>query len=282
MFCIFVKEGNAKDDFTIIVAKKQEDIHMAYNNITVLTKDFVTTITLNRPPMNTVNLGIREELNQAITEIEQSKDTRVVIITGAGEKGFCAGMDISDVANIDKGPNGIDVLNRIERSTKPFIAAINGHALGGGCEIALACHLRFMTDNPKALIGCPEVNLGIIPGWGGVQRMPKILGKSKALDMIIFSKRVSAQEALAIGLVDKVFPAADLMKEATDYAIAISKRPPLAVSAVLQGIAIGLEKGLDEGLSSDKKWIEKLAKSSDAVEGMTAFFEKREPTFKGE
>jgi enoyl-CoA hydratase/carnithine racemase len=255
---------------------------MAYNNITVSTKDFVTTITLNRPPMNTVNLGIREELNQAITELEQSKDTRVVIITGAGEKGFCAGMDISDVANIDKGPNGIDVLNRIERSIKPFIAAINGHALGGGCEIAMACHFRFMTDNPKAVIGCPEVNLGIIPGWGGVQRMPKILGKSKSLDMIIFSKRVSAPEALAIGLVDKVLPAADLMKETMDYAIAISKRPPLAVSAVLQGMAIGLEKGLDEGLSSDKKWIEKLAKSSDAVEGMTAFFEKREPKFKGE
>lgn len=255
---------------------------MAYNNITVSTKDFVTTITLNRPPMNTVNLGVREELNQAITEIEQSKDTRVVIITGAGEKGFCAGMDISDVANIDKGPNGNDVLNRIERSSKPFIAAINGHALGGGCEIAMACHFRFMTDNPKAVIGCPEVNLGIIPGWGGVQRMPKILGKSKALDMIIFSKRVSAPEALAIGLVDKVFPAADLMKETMDYAIAISKRPPLAVSAVLQGMSIGLEKGLDEGLSSDKKWIEKLAKSGDAIEGMTAFFEKRVPIFKGE
>jgi Enoyl-CoA hydratase/carnithine racemase len=255
---------------------------MAYNNITVSTKDFISTITLNRPPTNSVNLGIREELNQAITELENSKDTRVVIITGAGEKGFCAGMDISDVANIDKGPNGIDVLNRIERSTKPFIAAINGHALGGGCELAMACHFRYMADNPKAMIGCPELNLGIIPGWGGVQRMPKIIGKSKALDFIFFSKKVNGPEALALGLVDKVCPAADLMKEATDYAIAISKRPPLAVSAVLEGMAIGLEKGMDAGLASDKKWIEKLTKSADAVEGMTAFFEKREPTFKGE
>jgi enoyl-CoA hydratase/carnithine racemase len=255
---------------------------MAYNNITVSTKDFVTTVTLNRPPMNSVNIGIREELDQLVTDIEKSKDTRVVIITGSGEKAFCAGMDVSDLANIDKGPNGIDVYNRIERSTKPFIAAINGHALGGGCELAMACHFRYMTDNPKAMIGCPELNLGIIPGWGGVQRLPKIVGKSKALDLIIFSKRLPAQEALAVGLVDKVVPAADLMKEAMDFAIAIAKRPPLAVSAVLEGMAIGLEKGMDAGLASDKKWIEKLKTSGDAVEGMTAFFEKREPNFKGE
>ena len=255
---------------------------MAYNNITVSTKDFVTTVTLNRPPMNSVNIGIREELDQLVTEVEKSKDTRVVIITGSGEKAFCAGMDVSDIANIDKGPNGIDVYNRIERSTKPFIAAINGHALGGGCELAMACHFRYMTDNPKAAIGCPELNLGIIPGWGGVQRMPKIIGKSKALDFIFFSKKVNGAEALALGLVDKVCPAADLIKEATDYAIAISKRPPLAVSAVLEGMAIGLEKGMDAGLASDKKWIEKLKTSADAVEGMTAFFEKRQPNFKGE
>jgi enoyl-CoA hydratase/carnithine racemase len=257
-------------------------MQMAYNNITVETKDFVTTVTLNRPPMNSVNLGIREELNQVIKEIEQSKDTRAVIITGAGEKGFCAGMDVSDIANIDKGPNGNDVYNRIDRSSKPFIAAINGHALGGGCELAMACHFRFMTDNPKAAIGCPELNLGIIPGWGGVQRLPKIVGKSKALDLIFFSKRLTSQEAMAVGLVDKVCPAADLMKEAMDYAIAISKRPPLAVSAVLEGMSIGMEKGLDAGLASDNKWIDKLKTSKDAVEGMTAFFEKREPNFKGE
>jgi enoyl-CoA hydratase/carnithine racemase len=255
---------------------------MAYNNITVSTKDFVTTVTLNRPPMNSVNIGIREELDQLVTEVEKSKDTRVVIVTGSGEKAFCAGMDVSDIANIDKGPNGNDVYNRIERSTKPFIAAINGHALGGGCELAMACHFRYMTDNPKSSIGCPELNLGIIPGWGGVQRMPKTIGKSKALDFIIFSKKVNGAEALALGLVDKVCPAADLMKEATNYAIAISKRPPLAVSAVLEGMAIGLEKGLEAGLVSDKKWIEKLKTSADAVEGMTAFFEKREPNFKGE
>lgn len=255
---------------------------MAYSNMIVETKDFVTTVTLNRPPVNLVNCGIREELDQLVTEVENSKDTRVVIITGSGEKAFCAGMDTTDLANLDKGPNGIDVFNRIERCKKPFIAAINGHALGGGCEMAMACHVRFMTDNPKAQIGCPELNLGIIPGWGGVQRLPRIVGKSKALDLIFFSKRLSPQEALAIGLVDYVVPAADLMKEATEYAVKLSKRPPLAVSAVLEGMTIGLEKGLDAGLESDKKWIDKLKTSADAAEGMMAFFEKREPKFKGE
>ncbi|MBP8609544.1 MAG: enoyl-CoA hydratase/isomerase family protein [Syntrophaceae bacterium] len=255
---------------------------MSYNNITLSTENFITTITLNRPPTNSVNLGVREELNQAITELEQNKDTRVVIITGAGDKGFSAGMDVSDIANINKGPNGNDIMNRIERSSKPFIAAINGYALGGGCEIALACHFRFMTDNPKALIGCPELNLGITPGWGGIQRLPRLLGKPKALDMILFSKRLAPPEALAIGLVDKVVPVADLIKEATAFAQLLAKRPPLAVSAVLEGMSVGLEKNLEEGLRVDKAWAAKLAQSKDAVEGMTAFFEKREPNFKGE
>jgi len=255
---------------------------MAYNNITVETKDFVTVVTLNRPPMNSVNLGIREELDQLVTEVQTSKATRVVVITGSGEKAFCAGMDISDVANIDKGPNGIDVCNKIERSLKPFIAVINGHALGGGCELSMACHFRFMTDNPKAMIGCPELNLGLTPGWGGIQRMPRLIGKAKALDFIFFSKKITGPEALAIGLVDKVFPAVDLMKEAMSYATALSKRAPISVSAVLEGMTVGLEKDITAGLEIDKKWIEKIKKSTDAVEGMTAFFEKREANFKGE
>jgi enoyl-CoA hydratase/carnithine racemase len=255
---------------------------MSYNNIIVTTKDFVSTITLNRPPANSVNLGIREDLNHAVIELEQSKDTRVVIITGAGDKGFSAGMDVTDVANLDKGPNGNDIFNHIERFPKPVIAAINGYALGGGCELALVCHFRFMTDNPKAVIGCPELNLGIIPGWGGIQRLPRLLGKSKGLDMILFSKRLSGQEALAIGLVDRVVPAADLTKEAMAFAVALAKRPPLAVRAVLNGVSVGLEKGLEEGLRVDREWAKKLTQSKDATEGITAFLQKREPVFIGE
>ena len=255
---------------------------MDYQNIIVSTKDFVTTITLNRPPMNSVNLGIREELFHAVTELKNSKETRAAVITGAGEKGFSAGMDVSDVANITKGPNGNEIMNAISRSTKPFIAAINGHALGGGCETALACHFRFMTDNPKAFIGLPEVNLGITPGWGGIQRLPRVLGKSKALDIILFSKRLAPADALAIGLIDKVIPAVDLMKEVTAFAAALAKRPPLAVAAVLDGMSVGMDKGFDEGLRLDQEWSTKLAASKDAVEGITAFLQKREPVFTGE
>jgi enoyl-CoA hydratase/carnithine racemase len=255
---------------------------MSYNNIIVTTKDFVSTITLNRPPANSVNLGIREDLNSAVNELEQSKDTRVVIITGAGDKGFSAGMDVTDVANLGKGPNGNDIFNHIERFPKPVIAAINGYALGGGCELALVCHFRFMTDNPRAVIGCPELNLGITPGWGGIQRLPRVLGKSKGLEMILFSKRLSGKEALAVGLVDRVVPAADLMKEAMDFAVALTKRPPLAVRAVLDGVSVGLEKGLGEGLRVDREWSKKLTQSKDAAEGITAFLQRREPVFKGE
>ncbi|HOX15764.1 MAG TPA: enoyl-CoA hydratase/isomerase family protein [Smithellaceae bacterium] len=255
---------------------------MEYKNIIVSTKEYVTTIVLNRPPMNSVNLGIREELFHAVTELNNSKETRAVIITGAGEKGFCAGMDVSDVANITKGPNGNEIMNAISRSTKPFIAAINGHALGGGCEMALACHFRFMTDHPKAFIGLPEVNLGITPGWGGIQRLPRVLGKSKALDIILFSKRMAPADALAIGLIDKVIPAVDLMKEVTAFAAALAKRPPLAVAAVLDGMSVGMDKGFDEGLRLDQEWSNKLAASKDAVEGITAFLQKREPVFTGE
>jgi enoyl-CoA hydratase/carnithine racemase len=255
---------------------------MEYKNIIVTTQDFVTTIVLNRPPMNSVNLGVREEFFHAVTTLEKSKETRVVIITGAGDKGFSAGMDVSDVANIDRGPNGNEIMNAISRSTKPYIAAINGHALGGGCETAIACHFRIMTDNPKALIGLPEVNLGITPGWGGIQRLPRLLGKSKALDMILFSKRLTPAEALACGLVDKVVPGEDLMKEALAFAQALAKRPPLAVAAVLEGMHVGLDKGFDEGLRVDIEWSKKLAASKDAVEGITAFLQKREPNFTGE
>jgi len=255
---------------------------MSYKDIMVTTRDFVSTITLNRPPANAINLGIREELNEAIIELEQGKDTRVVIITGTGNMAFSVGMDVTDIANIRKGPNGNEVFSRIDRLTKPVIASINGHALGGGCELALVCHFRFMTDNQRATIGCPELNLGITPGWGGIQRLPRLLGRSKALDMILFSKRLLPQEALAIGLVDRVFPRAELMKETMAFALALTKRPPLAVSAVLNGMAVGLEKGIEEGICVDREWADKIAKSNDAKEGFTAFLEKREPVFRGE
>ena len=256
--------------------------NVSYTAITVENENFITKITLNSPPTNSINLAMREDLDRVFTEMEQDRDTRVVIITGAGEKGFCAGMDVSDVGNLYNGPDAIELFNRIDRYPKPVIAAVNGYCLGGGCELALACHFRLMADAPKARIGCPELNLGITPGWGGIQRMARLLGKSKALDLILFSQRLLPLEALTAGLVDRVFPQAEFMDKVIEFAGALAKRPPLAVTAVLEGMSAGLEKGIDEGLKVDRKWSPKLAETKDAQEGFIAFAQKREPEFKGE
>lgn len=254
---------------------------MEYTDIKLDLEGHVAIITLNRPPTNSINLGIREQLDHALTELENNNDVRVIVFTGAGEKGFCAGMDVSDIANMNNGPHGIAVTNRVDRFPKPTIAAINGYALGGGCELALCCHFRFMVDTPKAKIGCPELNLGITPGWGGIQRLPRLLGKSKALDLMFLSKRLTAPEALEIGLVDKVSADGQLMKDVMEFANTLAKRPPLAVRSVIEGVNVGLDKGIDEGLKVDLKNSDMLASSEDAKEGFIAFMEKREPKFQG-
>ncbi|MBN2078078.1 MAG: enoyl-CoA hydratase/isomerase family protein [Spirochaetes bacterium] len=255
---------------------------MGYTAIALETREFVTRITLNRPPANSINLAMREDLDRAFSEMETDRDTRVVLITGAGEKGFSAGMDVSDVGNLYNGPDAIELFNRIDRYPRPVIAAINGYCLGGGCELALACHFRLMADAPGAKIGCPELNLGITPGWGGIQRMARLLGKPKALDLILFSRRLTAPEALAAGLVDRVFPAEEFMDRAMEFALALAKRPPVAVTAVLRGMTAGIEGGIEEGLRVDREWSPKVAATADAREGFIAFAQKREPVFTGE
>jgi len=254
---------------------------MSYSTITFEVNDHVAVITLNRPPANSINRGMREDLDNAFNEIEGNSDARVIIITGAGEKGFCAGMDVADVANLHNGPDAIELFNRIDRFSKPVIAALNGYALGGGCELAMACHFRFMTDAPKAKIGCPEVNLGITPGWGGIQRMARLLGRSTALELILFSKRLSPAEALKIGLIDHVFPEAEFMEYTMRFARDLAGRAPLAVRSILQGMSAGIEKGIDEGLKIDRECSAMLANSEDAKEGFAAFAQKRDPVFKG-
>jgi len=256
---------------------------MEYQNIKLETADYVSVITLNRPPTNSINMGIRVDLDHAIDSLKNDKKTRVLVITGAGEKGFCAGMDVSDVANYYNGPNGQGVLDKLSKFPKPVIAAINGFCLGGGFELALACHFRFMTDNPKAVIALPEANLGLTPGWGGIQRTPRIIGVSKALDFILSCKRLSGKEALNLGLVDRVCPEGELMKEAVEYARMLSKKAPLAVEAVIKGMNIGFEKGIDEGLKFDRDCSKDvLSVSKDYAEGLKAFAEKRDPVFTGE
>jgi len=215
--------------------------------------------------------------------MEANKDVRVVILTGSGEKSFSAGFDVSDAANsIKAAEEGQRVWTKILHYSMPVIAAINGFALGGGCELAMACHFRLMSDAPKAKIGLTELNLGIIPGWGGTQRMPLLIGRSKALDMILFSKRITASEAVEIGLVDKVCPADKLMDEAREMAEKLTTRPPLGVAHVLKAIAAGVDSTFAEGMKLEFEGTKVVAASQDAVEGFTAFFEKRDPVWKGE
>jgi enoyl-CoA hydratase/carnithine racemase len=165
---------------------------------------------------------------------------------------------------------------------KPVIAAVNGVALGGGCELALASHFRIMSSGPKAKMGLTELNLGIIPGWGGTQRMTRLVGRSKALDLILFSKKVDASEALELGLVDKVSPPGQLMSDAIELAGRLAERPPIAVACVLRAIAAGIYEGIDQGLSIEEESSRILSQTSDAREGFIAFLEKRKPEFKGE
>lgn len=163
----------------------------------------------------------------------------MVIVTGTGEKSFSAGFDVGDVANAEEvGPKGQTTWSRVNRFPKPIIAATNGSALDGGCEPALACHFRIMVDKPKALIGLSELNFGIIPGWGGTQRMLRTLGRSKALDMILFSKRITAKEALSIELIDKVSAPGEALNDALQMAQVIAERLPIAVSAVLKAMTL--------------------------------------------
>jgi len=255
---------------------------MAYENLNVEKEGHVCIITLNHPPVNAWNLGLMEDFEKAVDEIENDSEVRVLILTGAGEKCFSAGFDVSDAANSHiTSPKGRDIWTRIDRFSKPVIAAINGFAMGGGLELALSCHFRIMIDDPKATVGLTELNLGIIPGWGGTQRLTRIVGKAKALDMILFSKRIDAKEALSIGLINQVSTKDKLMDDAIAFAEVLAKRPPLAVGAVLRAVSTFDYNGLEAGLKVEEEGSTIVAKSKDCIEGFTAFLEKREPVFTG-
>ncbi|MFZ5571815.1 MAG: enoyl-CoA hydratase-related protein [Thermodesulfobacteriota bacterium] len=246
-------------------------------------KDHIGIVTFNRPPANSWSLAAMEHFESILDEIENDRNIRAVILTGSGSKCFSAGFDVSDAANGDKcGVKGQELWTRVDRFAKPVIAAINGHALGGGLELALSCHFRIMVDNQKAALGLTELNLGIIPGWGGTQRLMRVVGKAKALDMILFSKRLGPAEALEIGLVNRLSPPQNLMADALELAGVLAKRPPMAVSWVLKAMTAGIYDGLDEGLKIELQGTRAVSKSRDAVEGFTAFFEKRDPVFTGE
>ena len=255
---------------------------MAFENLNVEKEGHVCIITLNHPPVNVWNLGLMEDFEKAIDEVANDRDVRILILTGGGEKCFSAGFDVSDAANAHKiSPKGREIWTRVDRFPKPVIAAINGFAMGGGLELAMSCHFRIMVDDPKATIGLTELNLGIIPGWGGTQRLTRIVGKARALDMILFSKRIDAQEALSIGLINQISTKDRLMADAISFAKVLAKRPPIAVGAVLKAISAYDYDGLESGLKVEEEGSAIVGKSKDCVEGFTAFLEKREPVFTG-
>jgi enoyl-CoA hydratase/carnithine racemase len=254
----------------------------SYQNIKYDLNGHIAIITIDHPPANTWNLATLNEFEDAIGLVENDGEVRVLILTGAGEKCFSAGFDVSDAVNAPIiSPKARELWRRIDRFSKPVIAAINGHALGGGLELAISCHFRIMADATQAMVGLTELNLGILPGWGGTQRLSRIVGRSRALEMIFMSNKISAAEALEIGLVNQLSAPGALMNDALAFAKVLADRPPIAVRCVLDAISAGLYEGLDAGLDVEAQGSATVRSSEDCREGFTAFLEKRKPVFTG-
>ena len=258
-----------------------------YQTLTLSKEDAVAIITIDRPEkLNALSSQVLEDLRHLVTDLRVREDIRAVVITGSGEKAFVAGADIAELAalnDIETGrefaQNGQAVFSLIESSPKPFIAAVGGFALGGGCELALACHIRIASENAK--FGQPEVNLGIIPGYGGTQRLTRVLGRTLATDLILTGRMMDAREALEHGLVARVLPQADLMPTALQMAATIASKAPLAISAALECIVQGIDESIEEGLGREAEHFGQLTTTEDFHEGTTAFLEKRKASFMG-
>jgi enoyl-CoA hydratase/carnithine racemase len=256
---------------------------MAYETLTFTREESWVVITLNRPPANAISEPLVQELNAAVSSVRDDDSVRSVIITGAGDRIFCAGADLGSAfsgGNVDTFIRfGNGVLRKIERFPKPVIAAINGHALGGGCEIAMACHFRLLKESAR--MGQTESNLGIIPGFGGTQRMPRLIGKSKALEFMILGTQIPAAECLALGLVNALAREGETLNDAKALARQIAKRPPIATRLIIESVDEGLEAPIDQALEIETRAFLASLRTEDASEGIQAFFGKREAQFKG-
>src|SRR6266513_1750958 len=259
---------------------------MTYQTLIFEIRDGIAFVTINRPDkLNALNDQVMLDLADAAERIATEPEIKGAILTGAGPKSFVAGADISDLSR--QGPfdgkaraqRGQAVLRRLETCGKPVIAAINGFALGGGCELAIACHIRIASENAK--FGQPEVNLAISPGYGGTQRLPRRFGKGVALQLILTGEMLDAQEAYRIGLVNTVVPATDLLTESEKVMRGILAMGPLAVRLAMEAVDQGLEMSLDEGLLLEANHFGLLAATDDMKEGLTAFLEKRPAKFHG-
>ncbi len=246
----------------------------------------VATVTLNRPQvLNALDRQLFTDLDEVFAQLALDPTIRAILLTGAGGKAFAAGADIQELAGTDAKSGealalrGQSIFMRISSCGKPVIACINGFALGGGCELALACTLRIAADTAK--LGQPEVRLGLIPGYGGTQRLPRLVGRAAALRLILTGEIIPASEALRIGLVDEVVPAAELMEHARSLALKIAAQAPLAIAAAMEAVNFGADMPLREALELEARGFGRLSATSDKHEGVTAFLEKRTAIFAG-
>ncbi|MDB1088301.1 enoyl-CoA hydratase-related protein [Streptomyces sp. ACA25] len=238
--------------------------------------DGVGTIRLDRPPMNALNIAVQDRLRELAEEITRREDVRAVILWG-GEKVFAAGADIKEMREMDHAAmvarsRGLqDAFTAVARIPKPVVAAVTGYALGGGCELALCADIRIAADNAK--LGQPEILLGLIPGAGGTQRLPRLVGPSRAKDLIFTGRQVRAEEALAIGLVDRVVPAGEVYEEARSWAAKLAAGPAMALRAAKESVDTGLETDIDTGLTVERNWFSGLFATTDRETGMRSFVE---------
>jgi enoyl-CoA hydratase len=247
--------------------------------------DRIATVTINRPDkLNALNKAVREQFVQALQELAGNDDVRVVVVRGAGDKAFVAGADIAEF----KGRTGVDqfhvtkafgIFEAPEKLPKPIIAAVNGFALGGGCELAMACDIRIASD--KAKLGQPEITLGILPGGGGTQRLPRLVGLGNAYKLLYTGQLVKADEALRMGLVDEVVPHDQLHERVQELASEIAKKSPVALEFIKDAVRASTRMPLDEGVRFETTYFGLAFSSEDKEEGVKAFLEKREPDFKG-
>ncbi len=259
---------------------------MSFENLLLERDGAIAVVTINRPKvLNALNAATIAELSRAFAELKADDSVRVVILTGAGEKSFVAGADISELAAQTgavaqaTAHAGQAAFGQIEHLGKPVIAAVNGFALGGGCELAMSCTLRLAADSAR--FGQPEVNLGLIPGYAGTQRLPRLVGKGIALDLLLTGRMVKADEALAIGLVNRVVPAAELIAAARTLAGELATKPPRSLEYILTAVHRGVDLPLDAGTELEASLFGVVSSTEDMHEGTSAFLEKRPATFTG-
>jgi enoyl-CoA hydratase/carnithine racemase len=256
-----------------------------YTNVKISIEERVGVLTIDHPPANTFNWATLADMEGAFDELLANDLVKVIVVTGAGQFAFAAGADVNEIVALKDQPDkarsfifkGQALFNKIEACSKPVIAAVNAVALGGGMELAMACHIRVVSD--RARLGQPETNLGIIPGWGGTQRLPRIVGTGKALELILTADMINAQEAFRLGLADRVAPAGQVLHEAMGLAKKIAAKSSLTNRATLAAVIGGTKLPLADGLACEAEQFTALGGSHDMTEGLNAFLQKRQPKF---